>query len=133
MNIKRIAIAGVAAASLAGGSFAFAANLGVTNQTLASGSNPVDAGCSAIAVNWTPDYVSPNKYELTTITLDGGTGCTTQAYKVTVAKSDGTSLHEYTGSLASGDASISATGEHIDANLVGNVTAVVTGAAVSAP
>lgn len=127
--MKKFLVAGAAALTLAGGSFAFANSLSVSSETLASGSDDVDKGCESVAVSWDAEYVD-NNYELSDIDLTGGTGCTTQAYKVTIAESDGTLIEEYEGDLVSGAASIDPTADAIDAADVGNVTAVITGSAV---
>lgn len=147
MKIKRLVVAGVVASTLAGGAFAFANSLDVNSQTLASGTDTVDKGCPSVAVNWTTSYVAgtpavaddpntqaneavaatPNHYELALIKLDGNASCTTESYKVNVAKTDGSSIHEYTGALAGGDKDINAAADHIYADQVGNVTAVLTG------
>ena len=129
MKIKRYLVAGAAAATLAGGAFAFAANLAVPSDTLASGSDTVDEGCSSITVSYDSEYNGENAYELSKIEIVGEPGCETESYKVTIADADGASLEEFEGNLVDGDATITTAvvTAAIDANTVGNVTAVVTG------
>ncbi|MGQ0832946.1 MAG: hypothetical protein ACT4OV_14860 [Microthrixaceae bacterium] len=124
--MKRYLIAGAVALTLGGGSFAFANSLSVNSNSLASGTDTVDSGCTTVAVSYTTAYTT-NGYELDDITLDGGTGCTTQSYTVDVADGSGTSLGQFTGTLTAGDDTIDASAADIDAADVGNVSAVITG------
>jgi hypothetical protein len=121
--MKRYFIAGAVALTLGAGTFAFANSLTVTSTTLASGTQTVDSGCESVAVDYTTTYTT-NGYKLATITLDGGTGCGTQAFTVDVADSAGASLGQFTGSLVAGDATITV-GTVIDAAAVANVSAVI--------
>lgn len=145
MNFKRLAAAGVVATTLAGGAFAFANSLDVNSQTLASGTDPVQSGCTSVAVNWTTAYdgtgSDANRYVLDTVVLDGLANCAGKSFKVVIAKTNGSSIKEYTSSDIvvapstargnldnNGDATITALADGIDAADVANVTAVVTGA-----
>jgi hypothetical protein len=128
MHIKRYLVAGAVAATMAGGAFAFAANLDINTQTLASGSEPVVGGCDNLAVNWTStSYDSANDvYELGTITVTGDANCSDETYKLVVTS--GSSHVEYPSEqLTAGSDTVDASGDDIDANLVDGVTAVVTG------
>lgn len=125
--MKRYFLAGAIALTLGGGTFAFANSLTVNSDTLASGTDTVDSGCESVDVSYTTTYTS-NGYELDDITLDGGTGCTNQAFTVDVADGSGASLGQFTGNLVAGDATIDASGDDIDAADVENISAVITSA-----
>ena len=123
--MKRYLFAGALALTFGAGTFAFANSLAVSSDTLASGTDTVDKGCESVAISYTTTY-TVNGYELDDITLDGGTGCTTQSVTVDVAGAGGTSLAQFTDVLATGDVTIDASSADIDAALVTNVSAVFT-------
>jgi len=132
--MKRYVIAALVAASIAGAAFAFANSLTVGTQDLASGSAAVNSGCTGLSANWVTSYVtSPSHYKLATINIHGNSAaCQSRFYKVTIAKSDGTSLEEETGQLgATGNGTDAITPvADINAADVGTVTAVLTNAAL---
>jgi hypothetical protein len=126
MNIKRYLVAGAAAATLAGGAFAFAANLDIDSQTLASGSATTSDLCDSLDVTYTTAYTELT-YELATIHLDGGEDCASHTYKVTIDDSSSNGV-EFTGDLdgTNGTTTIDVSASDIDVDYVEHVTAVVT-------
>lgn len=132
MKITRYLVAGAAAATLAGGAFAFAANLDVDSETLASGSDSTNNACDVLNVEYTTSY-SNLVYNLDTIVLDGGAGCADHDYKVMVDNESVADV-ELIGELdENGEYTIDLIDEvvdadpTIDANEVMNITAVLTG------
>lgn len=128
--IKRYLVAGAAAATLAGGAFAFAANLDVDASTLAAGSTTTDSLCDDLDVTWTTAYnATSHVYEITTIALDGSTACQTETYEIKIDRTGALSDLTYTGTFgANGDATHSSLA--VNAAEVLHVTALSTGADV---
>jgi hypothetical protein len=85
---KRWLVAGVAAATQAGGAYAFAATLNVTSNTLAAGSTLVQACQTNAKVSYTTVW-NPglNEFDVgtVTVTMSGLTGATCDSFHALVA------------------------------------------------
>lgn len=135
--MKKFIVAGLAAVTLAGGAFAFAANLTVTSQNLGAGTVSVTNPCTQIDTQYKTSYDNAtHNFWVTEIDLNKTTtgpttvhGCTTQFYKVSV--DDGASGQTYSGQLgqspnAAGTDAITIASGVLNAHDVVGVTAVVT-------
>jgi len=126
-----VAAVGIAAFS---GIYGLAASLGLTTDTLGSGTAVV-AACqpttSPLNVTYGAATFSAGSYGLTTVTVTGLTNtCLNKAYKITVQGTGGTSLGEATGTTptTSGTTSFSATlPSSVSAASVTGVSMVISG------
>ena len=132
MNIKRYIVAGAAAATLAGGAFAFAANLDVDSDTLASGSTTVNNDCDDVDVAWGPAFhAATNTFRIDDIAVTGGAGCEGDLITLMVEFEDVNSVTpapvKYEEELGDTTGDYTFTGLNYDAASIKDITVLVTG------
>lgn len=124
---RRFLLAGIAAATLSGGAYAFAASLTVTPNSLGSGSASVTNSCN-VSTSYSTSY-SANAYQVTTVTVTpSGVACNGLFYRVTAANAAGGSLEEWTGQFAPTAVAVPLAvtpTDTVPAATLGNITAVV--------
>ena len=149
--MKRFIIAGVAAATLAGGAFAFADSLSVTSNNLASGAQVVvQCQSEAVTVHYTLTYSSTptsepagtGGYYVTGVQLtgikanDSTHNCVGQAATIELAGTSGTALGSASIATLAADAggpppttnTATVSPATVDAYQLKNVSVVITGA-----
>ena len=132
---RRLLLAGVVAASLGGGAYAFAANLNVSSTSLSAGTASVASCNSSAALSYTTAYdISTSKYVVASLTITSGSGCNGKAVKVTEQgnnvefTSTLDSSGSYTWDATHGTPDITtAASPTLDANTVSGLAVVITG------
>lgn len=79
---RKLVVGGLAAVTVAGAALAFANSMTVTSQTLGSGSDTVDAPCSPTVSYTTTWDGAAKEFEVTTVTVAGGTSCAAKNVQV---------------------------------------------------
>ena len=129
--MKRMVMAVAIGAVVFGGIFGLAANLGVSSDTLGSGTSAV-AACqsTAVRVSYTPTYdaTATAGYRATSVTLgDLAAGCLSKSFKVTLTGAGDASLGEQTGTTPSSGTSHTVSFSGVAASAVTGVHVTIYG------
>jgi hypothetical protein len=128
-RLTKMVIAAVAAATVFGGVYGFAASLGMTTAGLGAGSSVVAACVTGIQAAYTTSYASSipgyavNQVNLSSIPA----GCLSKSYKIQLTGASGVAVgSEMSGTLpASGTTASVATSGNPDASLVTGISVVI--------
>lgn len=129
--MKRFIIAGVAAATLAGGAFALANTMTVTTNSLGAGSHAVSSPACSAAASYTTAWDTTNKVldvKNVTITATNPSTCGSDNYEFVLQDGSNVKLSDHTGSLTSGTATVDVSGDAVAASAVANISVSITGA-----
>ena len=128
-RLTKMVIAAVAAATVFGGVYGFAASLGLTSSGLGAGSSVVAACGTGIQAAYTTSYASSIPgYSVNQVNLSSiPAGCLSKSYKVQLTGAAGAAIgSEMSGTLpASGTTANIATSGSVDASLVTGISVVI--------
>lgn len=128
-RLTKMVIAAIAAATVFGGVYAFAASLGLTTSGLGAGNAVVAACGSGIQASYTTTYsASVPGYSVSQVNLASiPAGCLSKAYRIQLTGAAGATIgSEMSGTLpASGTTANIATSGTPDASLVTGISVVV--------
>ena len=128
-RLTKMVIAAIAAATVFGGVYGFAASLGLTTSGLGAGNAVVAACGSGIQASYTTAYsASVPGYSVSQVNLASiPAGCLSKAYRIQLTGAAGATIgSEMTGTLpASGTTASIATAGTPDASLVTGISVVV--------